>query len=82
MHLLDCIDPLHYISQSDYTEFWTGLFSTILRGFWGRSLAVILIVLAFYLGIRRQRFQLGIWFIFLAAGVIYGATLLKWLGLL
>jgi len=82
MQLLDYIDPLHYISPADYADFWICLFSTILQGFWGRSLALILIVIAFYLGVRRQRFQLGICFIFLAALVIYGATLMKWLGII
>lgn len=80
--ILRWINPLHYWGMSEYTGFWARLFDTVLRGFWGRFFAASCILLAFYFGVRRQRIAAGLWFVCMAAFLIYGGAVLGWLGLL
>ncbi|MFB3925458.1 MAG: hypothetical protein ACE14T_05335 [Syntrophales bacterium] len=82
MGILEWINPLEYYSPDEYTALWLRLFSTVFQGFWGRFFALTFILFAFYLGVRRQKFQLGLWFILMAAFIVYGAAVLRFFNLM
>lgn len=56
----DNLNPLHYFSNKEYVNIWQILFATFLQGFWSRVFAVITLSLAFWVGVYRQRFVIGI----------------------
>jgi hypothetical protein len=76
------VNPLSYVSSEGYAASWQALFSTLLQGFWGRLLALSLLILSFWFGVRRRNFAVAVSFFILALLVTYGAPLLKLLGLL
>lgn len=76
------INPLTYFTFEVYAASWQRLFSTLLQGFWGRLLALSLLLLSFWFGVRRRNFATGFAFFLLALLVTYGAPLLRMLGLL
>lgn len=76
------INPLTHFSFEGYTTSWQQLFSTLLQGFWGRFLAVSLLALSFWFGVRRRNFAVAFGLFVLALLVTYGAPLFKLLGLL
>ncbi len=81
MDFLELMNPLKYFSHDEYQSFWKMLFATILQGFWGKALAVSFLFLAFWFGVRRQRFQLGLVYFVLSVAITYGATILRCLSL-
>jgi hypothetical protein len=76
------INPLAHMGAGEYVGFWQNLFATILLGFWGRTIAVLLLVLSFWFGVRRRNFIMGFWTFVLAGVIAYGAALLRLFGLL
>jgi len=76
------INHLTHFSFEGYAASWQQLFSTLLQGFWGRLLAVSLLFLSFWFGVRRRNFAVAFGLFALALLVTYGAPLLKLLGLL
>lgn len=57
---IDYFNPIRYVEPGKYVSIWQLLFATLLQGFWARTIAVIALVLAFWFGVYRQRFILGV----------------------
>jgi len=74
---LDYINPEHYVTTEQYRSIWQQVIELMLMGIWARFLAGAFILLAFYFMVRRQRYQMGVVCVIMAALVIYGGTLLK-----
>ena len=74
---LERFNPLHYMGKGDYTSFWQKLFSTLLYGFWGRFFFVVLVVSAFWVGVRQRNPTLAAICLLLAAVVAYGGGILN-----
>ena len=74
---IDRFNPLHYMGKGDYTSFWQKLFSTLLYGFWGRFFFVVLVVSAFWVGVRQRNPTLAAICLLLAAVVAYGGGMLN-----
>ena len=79
---IDNLDPTKHVSQEKYLEFWQVLFSTVLQGVWAKVLASAALFLAFWFGVRKQQFMMGIVFFFISILFAYGGTILKFVGLL
>ncbi len=82
MNFFEAINPLSHFSEGEYFYFWQMLFVTVLEGFWAKMLAGVFLLMAFWFGVRRQRFQRGLIFFGLSCLVTYGAAILKFLGLM
>ena len=80
MDFLEFLNPLRYLSHEGYQSFWRTLFATILQGFWARFFAASFLFLAFWFGVRKQRFQLGIAYFVISVVITYGATVVRFLG--
>lgn len=80
MELLDALNPLRHFSEGEYVSFWQALFASVLEGFWARAIAGTCLFLAFWFGVRRQRFQLGLMFFALTLFITYGAVLVALMG--
>ena len=65
------------MGRGDYTTFWQKLFATLLYGFWGRLFFVILIIVAFWVGVRQRNPTLAAICLLMAAVVAYGGGLLN-----
>jgi CDP-diglyceride synthetase len=65
------------MGKGDYTSFWQKLFSTLLYGFWGRFFFVVLVVSAFWVGVRQRNPTLAAICLLLAAVVAYGGGMLN-----
>lgn len=65
------------MGKGDYTSFWQKLFSTLLYGFWGRFFFVVLLVSAFWVGVRQRNPTLAAVCLLLAAVVAYGGGMLN-----
>lgn len=74
---IEKLNPLHYMQAEAYTGIWQRLFSTVLYGFWGRFFFIVLIVLAFWVGVRQRNPTLAAICLFLAAVVAYGGGVLN-----
>ena len=74
---IERFNPLHYMGKGDYTSFWQKLFSTLLYGFWGRFFFVVLLVSAFWVGVRQRNPTLAAICLLLAAVVAYGGGMLN-----
>ncbi len=81
-HLLQHLNPLHYVGQEKYQHFWQALFQTLLQGFWGRLIAVTFLLLSLWYGIRKGNLPLGVLFFVLALIMPFAAPALKFVGLL
>lgn len=82
MDWIDQLNPLNHMAPGEYVGYWQNLFATLLQGFWGRTLAVLLLLLSFWFGVRRRNFMMGFWTFLLAGVIAYGAAILKFFGLL
>jgi hypothetical protein len=82
MSWLDYLNPLSHMGSGEYVTFWQKLFATLLLGFWGRTIAVLLLILSFWYGVRRRNFIMGFWTFVLAGLIAYGAAIMKLFGLL
>jgi hypothetical protein len=80
MDFLEFLNPLKYFSHEGYQSFWRTLFATVLQGFWARLFAASFLFLAFWFGVRRQRFQIGFAYFVISVAMTYGATVLRFLG--
>lgn len=80
MDFLEFMNPLRYFSHEEYQTFWRALFATVLQGFWARLFAASFLFLAFWFGVRKQRFQLGLACFVVAIAITYGAAVLRFLG--
>lgn len=74
---IDKMNPLHYVRAGQYTTFWQKLFATMLFGFWGRFFFVILIVCAFWVGVRQRNPTLAAIFLLSAAIIAYGGGVIN-----
>ena len=74
---IEKLNPLHYMGRGDYTTFWQKLFATMLYGFWGRLLFVLLIIAAFWVGVRQRNPTLAAVCLLMAAIVAYGGGILN-----
>lgn len=70
----------HLGDESSIT-LWRTLFSTVLIGFWGKSIAVVAVVVGCWFGIRARSLPMLLTCLFLAAVLAYGAPLLRMIGL-
>ena len=77
IHFIDYLDPLSYVSHTQYLSFWRVLFEAVLQGFWAKLLASSSLFLAFFVGVYRQKVVAGVFFFFLAVVLAYGGPLLK-----
>ncbi len=82
MNFFNAINPLKHFSEGEYLYFWQILFVSVLEGFWARFLSAAFLLLAFWFGVRRQRFQRGLIFFGLACLITYGSAILRLFGLL
>jgi hypothetical protein len=82
MDFFSYINPLKHFNEGQYISFWQMLFATLLQGFWAKFLATGSLILAFWFGVRRQRFVIGVIFFFCAISLAYGAVVLKITGLI
>ncbi len=80
--LLQKMNPMRHFGEEQYLGFWYTLFATVLKGFWGRVIAIVCTIMSLYWGVRRQRFFVALTFLAVAIFVMYGGGLLKFLGLL
>ena len=74
---IEKLNPLHYMGRGDYTSFWQKLFATMLYGFWGRLFFVLLIIAAFWVGVRQRNPTLAAVCLLMAAIVAYGGGILN-----
>jgi len=74
---IEKMNPLHYVGAGEYTSFWQKLFATILFGFWGRFFFVVLVVAAFWIGVRQRNPTLAALCLLCAAIVAYGGGVLN-----
>ena len=82
MSWMDYLNPLSWMSPQQYLGFWQMLFSTLFLGLWSRLLAMSLLILAFWFGVRRRSFIMGFWCFAAATLLAYGGALLGFVGLL
>lgn len=75
---VEWLNPLHHLSQEQYSELWHKLFTTLLHGFWSRILFFSLIFLAFWVGVRQRNPTLAAVLLILSAIVAYGGGLIDW----
>lgn len=78
------LNPLNHLSSGDYVSIWQILFATFLQGFWSRVFAVAALSLAFWLGVYRQRFVLGVLLFSTSVIITYFGGMIKaifWWGL-
>jgi len=54
------LNPLTHFTEAGYVSIWTMLFNTLLNGMWARLFAAAFLVLAFWFGVYRRLFGLGI----------------------
>ncbi len=69
--ILDTLNPLKHVSQAGYTGFWATMFQTFLSGIWARIFAGAFLFMAFWLGVYRRQFGLGIFLFVLSVFVTY-----------
>ncbi|MCK9195404.1 MAG: hypothetical protein M0P16_00305 [Syntrophales bacterium] len=68
---LEALNPLAHASQAEYSGFWAMMFNTILSGFWARLFAASFLILAFWFGVYRRLFSLGILFFAMSVVLTY-----------
>lgn len=73
--LLEYLNPLRYVSHDQYIVIMRHLFSTIFLGFWSKLFATASLFLAFFFGVYRQRFVMGVSLYFVAILLAYGGGL-------
>ena len=73
---IEQFNPLSHMSETEYIHEWTDIFNTVLCGFWGHALFFVLIVMAFWVGVRQRNPVLAAVFLASAAIVAYGAGLM------
>ncbi len=73
MPVIENLNPLQHMGAEEYTAWWQYIFNILLHGFWARLFFVMLIVMAFYVGVRQRNPTLAAVCIGLAAIVAYGA---------
>ena len=74
---LGSINSVLNMSESHYSEIWAKLFATLLLGFWGKSLFIVLLILALFFGVRRRNPKAAIVFIAMAIVVGFGAWFVR-----
>ncbi|MDD3983113.1 MAG: hypothetical protein RBT20_00090 [Syntrophales bacterium] len=68
---LEAFNPLKYLPQQTYADFWETMFITMLSGFWARFFATAFLVAAFWMAVYRRRFGLGIALFFMSVSITY-----------
>ncbi|MDQ5987097.1 MAG: hypothetical protein CSYNP_02834 [Syntrophus sp. SKADARSKE-3] len=68
------MDPTKYMTMDNYASLWNIIYQSLLQGFWGRLIAIILMFLAFWYAVRRENMSVAVVLILLAAATMYGAT--------
>ncbi len=76
-HFIDYLNPLTYMSHSQYMSLWRVVFEAVLQGFWARLFASSALFLAFFIGVYRQRIVAGVLLFFVAVAIAYGGSILK-----
>ncbi len=76
-HFIDFINPLTYMSHSQYMAVWRTLFETVLEGFWAKLFASSALFLAFFVGVYRQRIVAGVFLFFVSIAIAYGGCILR-----
>ena len=74
---IEKLNPLTYLSQSEYSEIWQNLFATLLYGICGRFVFFVLVALSFWLGVRQRNPALATIGLVLAAIVAYGGGIMN-----
>ena len=77
VHFIDYLNPLTYMSHTQYLSLWRVLFETVLQGFWAKLFASSALFLAFFIGVYRQRIVAGILLFFVAVTIAYGGCFLR-----
>ena len=75
--LLDNFNPLNYVSQGEYLYCWSEAYMLVLSGFWGRLIAALCLVGAFWFGVYRKMPGLGIFLFFITVTITYLGGLIK-----
>ena len=70
------------MSEEAYTKSWLDAFATTLSGFWGHTIFIVLIAMAFWIGVRQRNPILAAILLFMAALVAYGAGLINFINML
>jgi len=74
---LDKFNPLQYVGHGDYVHWWAEAYRLVLSGFWGRLIAAMCLVGAFWFGVYRKMPGLGIVLFFITIAITYMGGLVK-----
>lgn len=74
---IEAVKSVQNMSEAQYTDIWTKLFATILLGFWGKFLFIVLLALALFFGVRRRNPKAAIFFIAIAVVIGFGAWFMR-----
>lgn len=77
---MDLTKMSQQIGDGAYIQWWQSLFSTILFGFWGKTLAVVALALACWFGVRARNLGMMFLCLLMAALLAYGAPILRSIG--
>jgi len=76
---IEYLNPLHYWTQEQYSNFLHGWFSMFFHGFWARLFFFAFVFLAFWTGVRSRNPTLAAICLFIAAIIAYSGGLVDWL---
>jgi len=76
---IDWLNPLHYLSQKEYSDLMGGFLTTILHGFWARFFFFAFILLGFWTGVRSRNPTFAAVCLFISAIIAYCGGLVDWI---
>lgn len=68
---MDWLNPLNWMTPSEYYNLWTYVYYSLFHGFWARFFSVVFLLLAFWFGVRRQNIMFGLFFFGLTVLIVY-----------
>lgn len=77
--VIEWLNPLHYFTPEQYTNFMHETFTMFFHGFWARLFFFAFIFLAFWTGVRSRNPTLAAVCLFLSAIIAYSGGLVDWL---
>lgn len=75
MHWFSYLNPVNALGTDKYHSVSQWLFEHLFTGFWAKLLAIICLCLAFWIGVRKQRFSSGLTLFIFAILLTYGWVL-------
>lgn len=77
MDFLKYLNPLRYFTHEQYIAFWNSLFTTVLSGFFAKTISVVCFAVGFWYMVRKQNIPLFVIFFFLAVIFAYSGGIIK-----